>query len=153
MIKLKRTNSSNKDFIKLIKYLDADLAVRDGEEHSFYHQFNNIDVIKYVVVLYENNQPIACGAIKHHTSNTMEIKRMYTSLNSRGKGIATLILIELEHWSAELGYKKCALETGEKQPEAIQLYVKNGYQIIPNYGQYMGTENSLCFEKKLITGQ
>jgi len=39
------------------------------------------------------------------------------------------------------------LETGKKQPEAIALYKKNGYKLIPNYGQYAEIENSVCFEK------
>jgi putative acetyltransferase len=51
-INIIRTNSSNKDFAELVKQLDADLAVRDGDEHAFYHQFNKIDMIKHVVVLY-----------------------------------------------------------------------------------------------------
>ena len=36
------------------------------------------------------------------------------------------------------------------QPETIVLYKKNGYNIIPNYGQYIGVENSVCFEKIII---
>jgi GNAT superfamily N-acetyltransferase len=64
-------------------------------------------------------------------------------------GIASNILAELEKWASELSYAKCILETGKKQPEAISLYKKNGYRIIPNYGQYCEVENSLCFEKKL----
>jgi len=55
----------------------------------------------------------------------------------------------LEHWAVELGYKKCVLETGKRQPDAIALYTKQGYESIPNYGQYMGMENSVCFEKEL----
>jgi len=78
---------------------------------------------------------------------TMEIKRMYTIPESRGKGLATKVLTQLETWATELSYEKCLLETGKRQPEAIELYRKNGYIIIPNYGQYAGVENSLCFEK------
>jgi putative acetyltransferase len=69
--------------------------------------------------------------------------------DNRGKGIAAQILNELEKWAKELNYKKCVLETGHKQPEAIALYKKNGYKQIPNYGQYIGIENSVCFEKLL----
>ncbi len=58
-------------------------------------------------------------------------------------------LAELEKWAAELGYNKCVLETGKKQPEAIALYKRSGYKIIPNYGQYIGIENSVCFEKAI----
>ena len=149
MIKTIRTDSENQAFINLVKYLDADLAGRDGAEHTFYAQFNKINIIKYVVVAYENDQPVGCGAIKEYSPTTMEIKRMYTAPESRGKGIASKVLAELETWAAELSYEKCILETGKKQPEAIALYKKNGYKLIPNYGQYIGIENSVCFEKNL----
>lgn len=153
MIKIKRTDSHNPDFIELVKYLDADLAIRDGAEHAFYDAFNKIDQIKYVVVLYENAQPQSCGAIKEFGPKIMEVKRMYTVPGSRGKGLAGMVLKELEKWAAELSFEKCILETGKKQPEAISLYQKSGYRIIPNYGQYTGVENSICFEKKLIQGK
>jgi GNAT superfamily N-acetyltransferase len=149
MINLIRTDSENQDFIELIKYLDADLAKRDGNDHSFYAQFNKVDKIKYAIVAYKNGKPVGCGAIKEFTPNAMEIKRMYTSPGSRGTGIATKILTELEVWATELSYERCVLETGKRQPEAIRLYTKSGYQQIPNYGQYVGIENSICFEKEL----
>ena len=133
-----------------MKKLDADLAIRDGDDHTFYSQFNKVDKIKHTVVAFENDQPVGCGAIKEYDQNTMEVKRMYTSPEGRGKGIASSVLSELEKWTSELSYKKCVLETGKRQPEAISFYKKNHYQIIPNYGQYIGIENSVCFEKNLI---
>lgn len=148
-LKLIRTSSDNTDFIELVKALDADLAIRDGEEHAFYHQFNKIDSLKNVIVAYENEQPVGCGAIKPFTSECMEVKRMFVPLLHRGKGIASAVLQELEKWAKESGYNSCILETGKKQPEAIALYSKNGYQVIPNYGQYEGVDNSVCFEKIL----
>jgi GNAT superfamily N-acetyltransferase len=149
MINTIRTTSDNQDFIELVKYLDTDLAKRDGDDHLFYDQFNKVDKIKYAIVAYESGKAIGCGAIKEFSGNTMEIKRMYILTESRGKGIATKILTELEIWATELHYKKCVLETGKRQPEAIELYRKNGYKIIPNYGQYAGIENSICFEKEM----
>jgi GNAT superfamily N-acetyltransferase len=58
-----------------------------------------------------------------------------------------MILAELEKWAGELSCTKCILETGKRQPDAIGLYKKNGYKPVPNYGQYAGVENSVCFEK------
>jgi GNAT superfamily N-acetyltransferase len=130
-----------------VKFLDAELAVADGEEHLFYSQFNKLDKIRYVVLAFEDEKAVGCGALKEYDSNTMEIKRMFVSTSGRGRGIATGILTELEKWAHELSFGKCILETGKKQPEAIGLYKKNGYTLIPNYGQYEGIENSLCFEK------
>lgn len=150
MIRTIRTNSDHQDFIQLVKHLDADLAERDGKDHSFYAQFNKIDKIKYVVIAYDEDKPVGCGAIKEYAPGTMEIKRMYTLPESRGKGIASKVLSALEEWAIELEYEKCILETGKKQPEAIRLYEKNDYSVIPNYGQYAGIENSVCFEKHLM---
>jgi len=149
MVTCIRTNSENVDFIKLVAELDADLSIRDGSEHSFYAQFNRINMIKHAVVAYEDNNPVGCGAFKEFSAATMEVKRMYVPADKRGKGIASAVLAELENWAREMNYKRCILETGKKQPEAIALYKKNGYTFIPNYGQYKGIENSLCFEKSL----
>ena len=148
MIKILRTNSENRDFRELVKLLDAELSIIDGEDHPFYSQFNNIDTIKHVVVIYEDDEPIGCGALKEHQPAVMEIKRMYVSAKKRKRGIATMILTELEKWAVEMSYRKCILETGIRQPEAIGLYRKNGYSNIPNYEQYVGIENSVCFEKE-----
>jgi len=149
LLLLTRTDSSNPDFIDLVKYLDADLAIRDGDEHAFYAQFNKLDKIKHVVVAYEDDIAVGCGAMKEYAPDTMEIKRMWTAPGSRGKGIGAKVIAELETWASELSYKKCILETGKKQPEAIRLYEKTGYTLIPNYGQYAEQENSLCFEKEI----
>lgn len=149
MTNLIRTNSDHPDFVSLVRLLDADLAKRDGAEHTFYAQFNTIAKLKHVVVVYDNAIAVGCGAIKEQAPDAMEVKRMYVLPESRKSGIATQILRELEQWALELGYPMCVLETGKRQPEAIELYKKNGYQVIPNYGQYIGIENSVCFEKKL----
>ena len=149
MIRILRTDSQNPDFIALVRLLDADLALRDGDEHSFYDQFNKIDQIKYTIIAYDNKNLLGCGAIKEYQPQIMEIKRMYVFPEKRGCGIATKILTELENWATELSYKKCILETGKKQPEAIKLYKKNGYKLTANYGQYVHIENSVCFEKEL----
>jgi len=149
MITCTRTNSENEDFRKLVRELDAELRIRDGEENLFYAQFNKIDKIKYAIVAYDNQAPVGCGAIKEYSPDTMEVKRMYVLVNRRGQGIASTILQELEQWAADLHYKKCLLETGKRQPEAIELYKKNGYKIIPNFGQYENVANSVCFEKLL----
>jgi GNAT superfamily N-acetyltransferase len=130
--------------------LDADLAERDGRDHSFYAQFNKIDKIRYVVIAYLDGKALGCGALKQFGLGTMEIKRMYVPPPGRKLGIASSVLAELESWALELSCTKCVLETGKRQPEAIGLYRKNGYAQIPNFGQYAGMDNSICFEKDLL---
>ena len=74
---------------------------------------------------------------------------MFTIPESRGKGFASIVLKELEQWAKELKYSRTVLETGKKQIDAVALYEKCGYNTIPNYGQYAGVEDSICFEKIL----
>lgn len=106
MIKLVRANSENQDFIELVKHLDIYLEEKGGDEHSFYAQYNKLDTIKKVVVAYDDEEPVGCGAIKEFKHRTMEIKRIYTSTVSRGKGVASKILSELEKWTVESGFER-----------------------------------------------
>lgn len=144
-----RTSPTNKDFQLLVNLLDQELAISDGEDHAFYDQFNKSDHIKFAIIIYQDLKPVGCGAIKEFQPGVMEVKRMFTLKEYRGKGYASKILNELESWAAELGYHKCILETGINQPDAIALYNKSGYKTINNYGQYAGVEKSFCFGKSL----
>lgn len=146
---LKRTDSSDVDFRSLVSLLDAELRQRDGDENTFYAQFNKIDMIKNVVVGYVDEKPVACGAFKPYNEDTVEIKRMYVVTDYRSRGLAQQLLNELEKWASELNYSRCVLETGKRQPEAIRLYEKSGYSRIANYGQYANVENSVCMDKKI----
>jgi GNAT superfamily N-acetyltransferase len=149
MLHLVRTNSENPDFRTLVQLLDQDLAVRDGAEHSFYAQYNTVAQLAHVVVAYLGNEPVGCGAFKPFDADVVEIKRMFVQPAHRGQGVAQAVLAELEKWAGELGYGSGVLETGKRQPEAIWLYERSGYARIPNYGQYVGIENSVCFRKVL----
>ncbi len=148
-IKLLRTDSDNADFRQLVALLDADLAIRDGAEHAFYAPFNKVDAIREVVVAYEDEFAVGCGAFREYERDVAEIKRMYVREEKRGRGVAGKILVELETWAKELNFAECILETGVKQPEAIALYRKSGYEITPSYGQYLNVENSVCMKKIL----
>lgn len=149
MTTLLRTDAANTDFAALVRLLDADLSIRDGEDHAFYAQFNKIDTIRHTVVAYHEEQPVGCGAIKAYAEGTVEVKRMYVRPELRGRGIAGKILSELEAWAEELGFERLILETGKAQPEAIRLYAKSDYETIPNYGQYAEVENSVCMQKTI----
>jgi GNAT superfamily N-acetyltransferase len=146
MLTFIRTNSENQEFKTLIKLLNSDLAKRDGENHPL-SQFNNIDNIKNVILVSENNLPVGCGAITKYDSNRIEIKRMYVLPNFRGKKIGSYILRELEKWAKELGCEKCLLFTGLNQPEANRLYKSNGYRQIQKYGKLAEIKDSICFAK------
>lgn len=147
MKRIIRTDNNNLDFQALITELDAYLKITDGEDHEFYNQFNSLKKIKNVVVAFQNEQAIGCGAFRKFDANTVEIKRMYVKVTYRGSGVANTVLSSLEEWASEEGFTKCVLETGNRQIDAIKFYKKSGYRSIPNYGQYAQMEDSNCFEK------
>jgi putative acetyltransferase len=144
-----RTNSNHPGFRELVKELDAYLAVIDGDEHDFYAQYNGIESLDHVIVIYEQEKAVACGAFKELEPGIIEIKRMFVLPEQRGKKLASYVLQALEEWAKELGYQKSRLETGKRMPDAIGLYTHRGYRVVENYGQYAGVENSVCFEKEL----
>lgn len=144
-----RTTSDNPDFSGLIEALDKDLYQRNGEAQLKYRQYNKVDMIKHVVVVYVDNKPVGCGAFKRFDDESVEIKRMFVFPEMRGKRLAARILQELEQWAIEEGYNKAVLETGLKQTEAIRLYTIAGYTLTENYGQYIGMAESICYRKEL----
>lgn len=148
-MKITRTDSNNKDLLVLVQNLDRYLAEVDGSEHAFYHQFNKVDKLNNVVVGYASERAVACGAFKPLSETEVEIKRMWTEPDYRGKGWGKEILKHLEKWALELGFKSVVLETGKRMPDAIGLYTAVGYICIENYGQYVGVDNSVCFKKML----
>lgn len=144
-----RTDSDSSDFQTLVKYLDSTLAEHNGDQDAFFAQFNKIDMIKNCIVVYINQLPAACGAFKELSGDTVEIKRMFTNPQFRKRGLGSAIVKELESWAKELGYKKAVLETSKDLTNTISVYEKSGFQRISNYGQYIGVESSVCFEKEL----
>ena len=147
MVKLIRTKSTNPDFRHLIQLLDKDLWLRNGEGQAVYAIYNKIDYLETVVIAYVDDSPVGCGCFKIVDTHTVELKRMFVRADHRGKGIAFKIVDELERWAGELTYTHVVLETGKEQVEAIHLYKKVGYQVIENYGPYVGMANSICMRK------
>lgn len=147
---IKRTNSKNVDFVELVKKLDAFLTIRNGERDDFFSQFNGLQHLDHVIVLYKKEMPIGCGAFKKYSTTTVEIKRMYIHVQYQGKNLGKMVLLALEEWAKELGNTRCILETGTMLPEAIRFYEKNKYKRIPNYDQYVGIAESICFEKNFV---
>lgn len=148
-IKIIHTDSRNKDFIKLIKLLDDDLNGQYGELQKQYDKHNKVDYINDVMIIYDDEVPVACGGFKEHDSESVEMKRVFVKKENRRQGLSKKVINELEKLVQAKGYKYAVLETGKKQIEAINLYKSSGYEMIENYGPYVGYENSICMKKDL----
>lgn len=151
MNNLLRTDSANPDFIDLTARLSAFLAVVNGENDAYYAHFNKIDTIPNAVVALIDGVAVGCGAFRRLSDGVVEIKRMFVEPDLRGQGIGRAILAELEAWARELGAKTARLETSKRLESAVELYRSAGYRLIPNYDQYIGMDDSVCFERSLLS--
>ena len=146
---IERTTSDDKDFQYLVRQLDTELWDELHEDQATYDQYNKVPDLKTVVVVYVNDEAAATGCFKKYNHNTVEIKRMFVQKQFRGLGLSKIVLTALEDWAKELGFDYAILETSKHFISANSLYKNSGYEIIPNYDQYKGLEESVCM-KKLI---
>jgi len=151
-MRINRTHGSDEDFISLVKMLDHELWDELNEDQATYDPHNKVQDVKTALVLYVNNEPVACGCLREFSHGTTEIKRMFVRKDSRRKGLSKKILNELELWAKELGYQETILETSIHFNVAVSLYQSAGYSVIPNYGPYQGLKESICMKKVLKAG-
>ena len=144
-----RTTSDNPDFQSLTSELDDELCRIYNTNKEDYEEYNRITGLPTVILAYENGVAIACGCFKQFDAQKIELKRMFVQPGFRGKGIASVMVAELENWARELGYQSVILETGVGQPEAIALYRKLGYADVPHFGEFPEESRSVCLGKGL----
>jgi len=149
-IYLKNVTKDNQHLKALISKLDEHLFKLYPSEGIFGLDLNSSKAMETTFALaYIGDTPVGCGAIRPLDFENIELKRFYVDINYRNNGIATKLLRFLEKQAEYLSFKTMLLETGNKQPEAIGLYRKNGYIEVAPFGDYIGCENSICFAKKI----
>ena len=151
MIRFEYTDGCNHDFIELCHGLDDFLneLVGGEENRAEYVQYNKLDDIHDVVVVYDNDMPVGSASFKKYDEECAEVKRVFIKKEYRGQGISNELMKMLEEKAREKGFKYFILESGEVLVSAMALYRKIGYEVIPNYGQYVGMEKSVCMRKRL----
>ena len=143
-----RTDRTHPDLIALCYELDLALDDASGgfENRKKYVPFNQSNTMDMVVILYDEDIAIGCGAYRLHGNGASEIKRMFVKDTYRGKGYGRVILQELIHANKENGINRLILETGSILISAISLYKKMGFEVIPNYPPYDKISESVCME-------
>ncbi|MGH3738094.1 MAG: GNAT family N-acetyltransferase [Micromonosporaceae bacterium] len=131
---------------RLIAAALADLAERyggEGDETPIAPE-DFVPPSGVFLVAWLDGDPVGCGAWRARGENA-EIKRMYTAPQARGRGVAKVVLTELETTARAAGLRRMILETGTKQPEAIGLYEARGYTLIPNFGHYKDEPEAVSY--------
>jgi GNAT superfamily N-acetyltransferase len=86
-----------------------------------------------LLVAFDGDDPVACGAVRVIGPGVAEIKRMYVAPRARGHGLGRTLLGELERGAAELGCRTVRLDTMAQMAEAGALYRSAGYEPIADY--------------------
>lgn len=114
------------------------------------------DIAVFFIAVDDSGVGIGCGGLRAikgfdgASSAEGEIKRMFVAPEHRGTGVATAILDSLEQYARARGWFRLVLETGDRQSDALRFYDREGYARIPNFGYYVGSRISVCFEKILF---
>jgi putative acetyltransferase len=134
----------------LISALNAELEARYPEEGANFFRLDPEEVGEgrgVFLVAYLADPPVGCGAVRQIEPGIAEIKRMYVDPNVRGRRVGRQIVDALEVQARQLGAKRIVLETGPRQPDAIAMYEHAGFVEIPLYGEYIGSQFSVCKAK------
>ena len=101
------------------------------------------------LLLESGGAPVSAGAFMRIDDATVEVKRMWTHVDHRGRGLARLVLAELEAEARRRGHSRVVLSTGPRQPEAVRLYLATGYT--PLFDRSLTPEQIVIhhFEKEL----
>ena len=145
------TDGRNDDFVMLCHKLDEYLnEIIGGEkQRKEYVQYNALEDIHDVILIYDDKRPIACAGFKLYDGDIAEVKRVFLTTEYRGKGISKQLMSALEDKAKRKGYSSLILETGRPLTSAMGLYQKIGYRIVDNYGQYKEMRESICMRKDI----
>ena len=139
----------SQDYAMLAQKLDEYYFELVGDIQFKYAEVNKPHNMNAVCVVYEGEEPIACGAWKKIDDETAEIKRIYVLPEHRRKGAASMIVTAMEADAAKTGRKRFILETARTTADSASLYLSLGYEEIDYYGSPAGAENCRCFKKEI----
>lgn len=149
--KFKSTDGADKDFLWLCEKLDENLdeLVAGKIDRTKYTPFNQSEEIRDVILIYDGDKIIGGGSFRFYDDEHAELKRVWLDVSYRGEGLGAELLRRLEASAKIKGYTYMILESGNLLAEAMKLYRRAGYKVIPNYGPYVNMEESVCMQKKL----
>ena len=155
-LRIERVAITHPDAMLLVEAVQEEYVARyGGRDESPIDAGDFEDPRGQFFVGYLDGVPVATGAWRRSTvevlgtSVTAEVKRMYVVPAAQRQGHARRMLAHLEVTAAAAGIEALVLETGLQQPEAIALYLSSGYEPVPGFGYYRGSELSRTFGRRL----
>ncbi|MET1053079.1 MAG: GNAT family N-acetyltransferase [Mycetocola sp.] len=120
-------------------------------ENTFLLDVDELDrqEVRVYVARIEGGRAIGMAALVPWGMAVTEIKRMFVHPDARGRGVGSRLLEQMEADARAAGLRQIVLETGTLHTAAVALYSRNGYESIPQFGQYIGEKYSYCMAKML----
>lgn len=110
------------------------------------------DEVAYTgLALDPGGRPVGHIALCRHGVD-LELKRMFVARTARRTGVAAALLVAADRVAAEFGVPRIVLQTGDRQPAAVRMYERAGYQRIPVFPPYDRLPFSRCYAKPVTTG-
>lgn len=150
---LQKTDCGNPDFLKLCDELDIFLnhAIGGEKKREKYKKFNHADTMDCIIIVYVNNEPAGCGALRKYSEKEIEVKRVFVREIYRGKHIGGMIMEALIAQARRMNFQRMILETGVFLSASVHLYQQYGFEEIENYGPYRNMPESLCMGRDIDT--
>jgi putative acetyltransferase len=151
-LRTERCDLASPDAQRLIAALNAELNARYPEPDANHFRLDPDEVAPgrgAFLLAYRGHEPVACGAVRLLVDGDAEIKRMYVVDAARGLGFGRRMVEALEAEARALGATRLVLETGVRQPEALGLFARAGFERIEPFGEYAASPLSVCMAKAL----
>jgi GNAT superfamily N-acetyltransferase len=157
VLELRQVTYDDPDAQRLIAEVQAEYVKRYGgpdETPIAAEMFTPPDGAFFVG--YVDGEPVAMGGWRRRPDVqalerkvAAEVKRMYVHAESRRHGLARQVLAHLELTARIAGADLMVMETGTAQPEAMSLYIREGYTSVMPFGYYADSPQSRYYGKAL----
>ncbi len=124
--------------------------IAGGAQHrAGFVPYNASSDIPWVLLALDGAQPVGCAGLKQFSTSDAEVKRLWVDPKYRKRGIAAALMDQIEDRARQMGYRRVVLQTRPVMTDAVALYAKRGYALIPNYPPYDRLDGAVCYAKLL----
>jgi putative acetyltransferase len=145
MIYLKRTDSKDWDFKVFFKTVNeiqqGDPTQQIAPSNNYYHHWS------YIILVYEKFDPIAFLVMNPHENSSAKIISTYVVPKFRKRGIAKMMLHEIELWAKEKDFKSISVIISSNNYSGLILGIKIGFKILVNCPNLNQSGAEICLQK------
>ena len=145
------TDGNDPDFQRFYRLTEAYYSrIAGGKSKRLaFIPFNASSEIPHVLLAYQEETAAGCAGLKRYSETDAELKRLWVEPAFRGRHIAARLMDQIEEKALQMGFRRLILQTRPLMADAVALYEKRGYALIPNYPPYDQLDGAVCYAKAL----